>query len=173
MRLANRLASLLLAVVLLAGGLLIVVETGLAAFGLPALLIDRDGWYAALSTTRLDDPVTRTVAGTVTLLGVLILLAELRRWTPERLGVQLANCHLHRRSMERRLAGAAGAVAGVASATARIRRRGRVWRPRIRVVADPSVRPAVERAVRRELDRLAVPPAQPLGVRVVRNRRAR
>ncbi|GAB2954269.1 hypothetical protein GCM10027280_48300 [Micromonospora polyrhachis] len=174
MRLFNRLASLLLALALLVGGLLIVAETILAGWDRAPAVIDRTGWYDGLTGTRLDDSRTQAVAIGVTALGLLILLSQLRRWTPERLSVTLGDqWHLHRRSVERRLAGVAGEVPGVTSASARIRRRGRGWQPRIRVVGDPSVRPAVEQAVRRELDRIAAPQTAAVDVDLARGGRVR
>jgi hypothetical protein len=174
MRLINRTASLLLAVSLLGGGLLIAAEAALAALRRPPLLIARDQWYHALTTTRLGDPAVRTVALAATLCGLLILLAQLRRWRPDRLGVRLGDgWHLQRRSVERRLANTADEVRGVTKARARIRGRAMAWRPRIHAVGDPSARPAIELAVRRELDRLAAPATERVRVELVRDLRAR
>jgi hypothetical protein len=169
MRVMNRLASLALALVLLAGGLLIAAEAVLVALRRPALLIDRPGWYRALTTTHLGDPVVRTVAIVVLLLGLSILLAQLRRWNPDRLAARFGGgWHLQVRSLERRLSVAANEVPGVTGARARIRRHGAAWRPRIRAGGDPSARPAVETAVRLALDRLGAPPTEPANVDLAR-----
>jgi hypothetical protein len=150
------------------------VEATTAALGRPALLIDLDGWYAALTAIRLGDPVVRIIAIAATLLGLLILLAQLRRWNPERITTRFgAGWHLQRRSLERRLARAAAAVPGVTAARARIRRCGAGWRPRIRALGDPSVRCVVEDAIRSELDRLAAPTTGPVDIDVLRTRRSR
>jgi hypothetical protein len=173
MRVVNRLGSLLLAFVLLAGGLLLAAEAAAVALDRP-LLIDRTGWYHTLTSTRLDHPVVRAVVIGATVLGLLILAAQLRRWSPERLAVQLGDgWHLQRRSVERQLASTADDVPGVSSARARIRRRGASWRPRIRAVGDPAVRPAVERAVRDELARLAAPETDPVEIELVPERGVR
>jgi hypothetical protein len=173
MRVVNRLASLLLAFVLLGGGLLIAAETVAVVLDLPPLLIDRNGWYRGLSGTSLGDPIPRAIAIFVTALGLLILVAQLRRWAPDRLAIQRGDgWHLQRRSVEQRLASTADEVPGVRSATARIRRRGGTWRPRVRAVGDPAVRPAVERAVRDELQRLAAPQTEPI-VELVEERSVR
>jgi hypothetical protein len=171
MRLVNRFASLLLAFALLGGGLLLAAEAVTVSLDRPSLLIDRAGWFRTLTGTPLNDPVVRAVAIGVTALGLLILLAQLRRWAPDRLALPSAeNWHLQRRSVERRLAGTADGVPGVRSATARIRRRGDSWRPRIRAVADPAVRPAVERAVREELERLSAPETGAIDVELIQER---
>lgn len=172
MRSANRLATLLLAVALLAGGLLVAVEATLAALDRPDLLLDRTGWYVTLTTTRLADPAVRAVTTTVILLGIVILTAELRRWRPERLRVaERDGWYLHRRSVQRRLAGAARAVPGVRRTRVRIHRGGAGWRSRVTATGDPTARAAVEFAVRQELDRLAAPLPARVDVRLDRRRR--
>lgn len=174
MRVVNRLGSLLLAFVLLAGGLLLVIETVAAALRVPSLIVDRDGWYNTLARTRLDDPHVQSVTIGMTALGILILLVQLRSWGPDRVEVGLGEgWHLHRRSVEQRLASTADDVPGISSARARIRRRGDSWRPRIWAVGDPSIRPKVEQAVRQELERLAAPRTQAVEVQLVAKRGAR
>jgi hypothetical protein len=173
MRVVNRLASMLLAIILLGGGLLLAAEAAAYALGRPALLINRAGWANTLTTTRVGDPLILAIAIAVGVLGLLILFTQLRRWTPDRLPVPHADgWHLHRRSLERRLAGAADRVPGVTDAQARIRRNGNAWRSWIRAVGDPAARPQVESAIRQEFDRLAVPPTAQLEINLLRERRA-
>ncbi|MGW4467304.1 hypothetical protein [Micromonospora sp. NPDC004704] len=172
MRVVNRLASLLLAIILLGGGLLLAAEAAAVALDLPSLLIDRKGWFDTLTSTTVGDPVIFAIAIAVGVLGLLILLTQLRRWTPNRLAVPLADgWHLHRRSVEHRLANAADRVPGIRDARVRVRRHGDSWSSRIRAVGDPSARPQVERAVRQELDQLAAPPADRLDIQLARERR--
>ncbi|RKR85801.1 hypothetical protein BDK92_0010 [Micromonospora pisi] len=172
MRVVNRLASLLLAVILLGGGLLLAAEAAAVALDLPSLLIDRAGWFNTLTSTTVGDPVIFAIAIAVGVVGLLILLTQLRPWTPQRLEVPLADgWHLHRRSVEKRLAGAADRVPGVRDARARVRRHGNSWSSRIRAIGDPATRPQVERAIRQELDRLAAPPAARLDIQLARQRR--
>ncbi|MFK3979831.1 DUF6286 domain-containing protein [Micromonospora sp. NPDC050397] len=173
MRVVNRLASLLLAIILIGGGLLLAAEAAAVALDLPSLLIDRAAWFDALTGTTVDDPVVFAVAIAVGVVGLLILLTQLRPWTPQRLAVPLADgWHLHRRSVEKRLASAADRVPGVRDARARVRRRGNSWSSRIRANGDPSARPQVENAVRQELDRLAAPRVDRLDIRLARSGRA-
>ncbi|SBT42342.1 DUF6286 domain-containing protein [Micromonospora narathiwatensis] len=170
MRTVNRIATLLLAVALLAGGTLVTVEALLAASGHPGSLVQR--WYAVLTTTRWQDAPVRAVAAGVALLGLVLLVAELLRWRPVRLRLaEDDGWHLHRRSVERRLARVARAVPSVHRARVRLRRRGDDWRPRVTATGDPSARADVEFALRWELDRLAAPRRDPIEVRLIPVRR--
>ncbi|MEU8300684.1 DUF6286 domain-containing protein [Micromonospora sp. NPDC048909] len=171
MRTANRLATLLLAAALLVGGALAAVEALLAAAGRPALLVEPAGWSATLRTTRWDDPAVRGLAVAVILLGLTILAAELRRWSPSRLDAG-DGWHLHRRSVERRLTVAVRSVPGVRRARVRIHRRGAEWRPRVTATGDPAARDEVEFAVHQELHRLAAPRPGRIDVRLLGHRRA-
>ncbi|MEU2610044.1 hypothetical protein ABZ570_00410 [Micromonospora sp. NPDC007271] len=171
MRTVNRIATLLLAVALLTGGALLAIGALLAAAGRPGPLVHR--WYATLTTIRWQDAPVRAVAAGVTLLGVVMLVAQLRRWQPVRLRLaEQDGWHLHRRSVERRLARAARAVPSVRRARVRVRRHGDTWRPRVTATGDPAARGDVEFALRQELDRLAAPRPGPIEVRLVPARRA-
>lgn len=169
MRLVNRLATLLLAFVLLSGGLLLIAEVFAVALDRPALAVDRRGWYRTLTTIQLDDPWVRTGIVAAGVLGLLILFGQLVRWKPDRLPTRLADgWHLQRRSVERQLAAAANAVPGVAAASARVRRDGIGWRTRIRAAGDTAVGPEVETAIRHELERLGAAPDDRLRVEMIR-----
>lgn len=169
MRLVNRLATLLLALLLLGGGLLLIAEIFAVALNRPPVVVDRDGWYRTLTRVRLVDDWVRTIVVGLGVLGLLILFGQLVRWKPDRLPTRLApGWHLQRRSVERQLATAAGAVPGVASARARVRREGIGWWIRLRVVGEISARPAVESSIRGELERLGASPHDHIGVEMVR-----
>ncbi|MEO3775076.1 Asp23/Gls24 family envelope stress response protein [Micromonospora sp. B9E7] len=172
MRVVNRAASSLLAVVLLTGGTLLAVQALLVTLGSPAALLARTGWYDALTSTRWDDPGVRAGAGAAVLLGLVILVAQLRRWTPVRLRAdEREGWHLRRRCVERRLTDAAGTVPGVRRARVRVRRRGDQWRPRVHATGDPAARAEVEFAVRQELRRLASPRTGRIEIRLLPRRR--
>ncbi|MCX5116608.1 DUF6286 domain-containing protein [Micromonospora sp. NBC_00362] len=171
MRTANRVASLLLATALLLGGAAVAVQALLLTAHRPTPL-DTSGWLDALSGTRWDDPTVRVVAGGALLLGLLILVAQLRRWTPVRLPAdERDGWYLHRRCVERRLAAAACAVPGVRRARVRVRRRGGQWRPRVRATGDPAARAEVEFAVHQELRHLTAPRPARIDVRLLPRRR--
>ncbi|MFI6269540.1 Asp23/Gls24 family envelope stress response protein [Micromonospora zamorensis] len=168
----NRTATVLLAVALLAGGVLLAVQALLVTLGRPASLLARTGWYDALTSTRWHDPQVRAVAGGAVLLGLVILAAQLRRWTPVRLRIdERDGWHLRRRCLERRLTEAAATVPGVRQARVRIRRHGDQWRPRVRATGDPAARAEVEFAVRQELRQLASPRAGRIEIRLLPRRR--
>ncbi|SCF15117.1 Asp23/Gls24 family envelope stress response protein [Micromonospora chokoriensis] len=172
MRMVNRAASALLAVVLLVGGVLLAVQALLVTLGRPASLLARTGWYDALTNARWHDPDVRTGAGAAILSGLVILVAQLRRWTPSRLRVdERDGWHLRRRCVERRLTDAAGTVPGVRRARVRVRRRGDQWRPRVRATGDPAAHAEVEFAVRQELRRLAAPRTGRIEIRLLPHRR--
>ncbi|MFY1692148.1 DUF6286 domain-containing protein [Plantactinospora sp. WMMB782] len=167
MRLVNRLGTLLLGCALLAGGLLLIMEVLTVALGRESLLIDRTAWYDTLTSTRLADPWTRTGIVAAGVLGLLILIGQLVRWKPDRLPTRLADgWHLQRRSVERQLAAVSTAVTGVDSASARVRRRGVGWWVQVRAAGDADIAPAVESAIRRELERLGASRDDHVGVRM-------
>ncbi|MBQ0901190.1 DUF6286 domain-containing protein [Micromonospora sp. U21] len=168
MRTANRVASLLLAATLLAGGALLAVQALLITLDRPAPLLAPTGWYDTLTSARWRDPGVRAVAGGAVLLGLAVLAAQLRRWTPVRLRVdERDGWYLHRRCVERRLADAASTVPGVRRARVRVRRRGAEWRPRVRATGDPAARAEVEFAVHQELHHLAAPRTGRIEVRLL------
>ncbi|MDG4781549.1 Asp23/Gls24 family envelope stress response protein [Micromonospora sp. WMMD961] len=172
MRVVNRAASSLLAVVLLAGGVVLAVQALLVTLGRPASLLARTRWYDALTGTRWHDPDVRTGAGAAVLLGLVILVAQLRRWRPARLRLdERDGWHLRRRCVERRLTLAAGTVPGVRRARVRVRRRADQWRPRVRATGDPAAHAEVEFAVRQELRRLAAPRTGRVEIRLLPRRR--
>ncbi|MEV7328005.1 Asp23/Gls24 family envelope stress response protein [Micromonospora sp. NPDC093244] len=158
MRTVNRAASLALSVVLLVGGTLLAAQALLATLGRPAPAIVPAGWYDTLTTARWHDPNVRTAAVGAVLLGLVILAAQLRRWTPVRLHAgERDGWYLRRRCVERRLTDAAGTVPGVRRARVRIRGRGERWHPRVRATGDPAARAEIEYAVHQELRNLAPP----------------
>lgn len=175
MRVVNRVLSLLLGIILLGGGLLLVVEAVLAAAGQDSWLLPADDWYQFFTETTLGDQVVLIVALAVALLGLILLIAELRPWPPTRLPVHLETADgrwwITRRAAERRLAGAAETVSGAAGARARLRTRRDRWKVGVRVEAREDAQQEVEQAVQHTLARLGSPPDSSLQVRLVTPRR--
>ncbi|MET8233830.1 Asp23/Gls24 family envelope stress response protein [Micromonospora sp. NPDC005298] len=168
MRTVNRAASLALSVALLVGGTLVAVQALLVSLRLPEPAVLPTGWYDTLTTTGWHDPDVRTVAVVTVLLGLVVLAAQLRRWTPVRLHVgERDGWYLRRRCVERRLARAAGAVPGVRRARVRIRQRGDRWHPRVRATGDPAARAEIEYAVHQELRHLASPRPDRVEIRLL------
>ena len=172
MPIVNRLASVLLGLALLAAGLLAAVEAVLVGLDRKALWIPRDDWYARLTTTGWRDNSVVFVAVVAGAIGLLILLFQLRPWPPERVAVGgVDGWYVQRRSAEHRLAAAASSVPGVHEARARVRGRTGKWRAAVKAAGDRDARPAVEQAVRAELERMAAPETVRVGVSLARIRR--
>ncbi|MBT8225191.1 MAG: hypothetical protein HKP61_08305 [Dactylosporangium sp.] len=169
MRVLNRLTLVLLAIALLAGGLLVAVEGALAAAGRPGL-VPRESWYRTLTTTEVGDRWPLGVALGLGVLGLLIVGAQVRPWIPDRLAIMIDGWQVQRRSAERHLADAIAQVTAVTNVRATLRGRGRRWRLRIRAAADADSRPAVAEALDRALLRLSAPIVRRPRIRLVRRR---
>lgn len=138
MHLLNRLLATLLALALFLGGLLAVVEIVLAALGRPAWLVPHQQWSSWLGEQTFSDGIVRAALIGLALLGLLLLVAALRRGKPGALrlparteGVRVS---ASRRGIERSLATAARRADGVRAARARARRRS------VRVKATTALR---------------------------------
>lgn len=175
MRALNQVLSLLLGIVLLAGGLLLAVEAVLAATGQTSWLVPADAWYRSLTENRVGDRAVLFTAIAVALLGLIILVAEVRPLPPVRLPVHLDKADgdwwVARRGAQRRLAGAAENVSGVTGASAKVRARGGRWKVAVRAEAREGSRQAVEQAVEEALARLGSPRDSEVSVRLARPRR--
>jgi hypothetical protein len=162
MRAFNRIASLVLSLILIAGGLFIAVQAVLAALRRPPWPLPLRGWHAFLTSTPLGDRLVMIVLGAVGLLGLVLLIAEFRPWRPSRLPVHPATADagsewwVMRRPAERRLADAAARLPGVNSARVRLRGRHR-WKVDVRAEARDEERAEIAEAIDGELDRLAAP----------------
>ncbi len=138
MRVLNRILSTLLALALFLGGLLAVVEIVLAALDRPAWLVPHEQWSSWLQEQTFASGIVRAILIGLVVLGLLVLLAALRRGRPGALalpsrsdGVQVT---ASRRGIERTLALAAERPDGVRNARVRARRR------KVRVEAATALR---------------------------------
>jgi hypothetical protein len=174
MRGINRVASGLLGLVLIAFGLLVVLEMVVIAVGATPLWFRLDRWYGTLMRTTLANRAFLITSIVVGVVGLLILAPQLRRWRPDRLIAGREDTTpwwLSRRSVERRAATMAETVAGVSHARAKARGRPKRWHLRVRARGLPERRDEVDRAVREELARLDVD--ESTKVEVVLRERAR
>jgi hypothetical protein len=175
MRIFNRIASLLLSLVLIVGGLLIAVEAVLAALHRGPWLLPVRRWHDILAGTRLADPSALAVAATLGAVGLVLLIAEVWPWRPYRLAARPATVDdrtqwwVLRRPAERRLADAAAGVPGVNAARVRLRGR-RQWKVNVRAEARDDIRADIEEAVEAELARLAAPAPARVRLRLRRPR---
>lgn len=167
MRGLNRVASGLLGLVLILVGLFVVLVMALLAAGSSPRWLPLDHTYATLMRTTVANHtvlITSIVAGVV---GLLVLLLELRPWKPDRLLAGRADATpwwLSRRSVERRTATMAGSVAGVSHARAKALGRSKRWHLRVRAEGLSDKREEVNRAVREELARLDVDDQTPVEI---------
>jgi uncharacterized protein DUF6286 len=134
----NRILATLLALALFLGGLLAVVDIVLVQLQRAPFLVPVGRWAAWLRSQAFDAGIVRAVCVGLAVVGLLLLVAGLRRGRPGTLtlpsrqeGVRVTAA---RRELERALAAAARRVDGVAGAHARARRRS------VRVVAATPLR---------------------------------
>lgn len=153
----NRIAGAVLGLLLLALGLLVAVEAAFVAAGRAPWPVPVDRWRSTLGTVTWSERRVLVLSIVAGLVGLLVLVAQLRRRPPDRVSVgspEEAVWWLNRRSVEQRVAFAAGAVEGVHHPRASISGRENQWRLKVRAEARPNQNDAVKRAVWAELDRL-------------------
>jgi hypothetical protein len=159
MRKTNRLLSMVLALVLIVGGLVLAIEAAVVVAGEPQAIVPRDRWYAWARGLRLDSSQFLTIAGLVAVAGLILLVAQLRPRRPDEVQTDTSTgtpIWISRASVERRVDAAAARV-GVDHARCRVRGNPARWRLQLRGVAGPNRGDMVMRAVRAELDRLYAP----------------
>jgi hypothetical protein len=157
MRGINRAASALLGLLLVVVGLLVALEAAWIAAGRAPLWFALDRWYGSLTRTTLAATAFLVTSIVVGVVGLAILLLQLRPWRPDRLvagGTQ--QWWLRRRSVERRAATMAATVEGVGHPRARATGRPDRWHLILAADAWPDRQDAVNHAVRDELHRLDV-----------------
>jgi hypothetical protein len=157
MRALHRVLATVLALVLFLGGLLAVVEIVLAQLGRAPLVVPRDRWAAWLDDQTWETPAVRAALVLVALVGLLLVLAAVRRGRPALLPLPAGaappgvRAHASRRTVERSLADAVRDVDGVVAARASAgRRRVTVLVRSMTRSGDPEqrVREAVDQRLR-------------------------
>lgn len=135
MNVVNRIIAVILALVLLLGGLLAAVEIVLAQLGRPPWLVPHEQWSSWLGEQTWNAGLIRAVLAGLAVVGLLLLLVALRRGRPGMLPLPArtpdtptgVRVFASRRGVEKTLAAAARRTNGVRSAGARLtRRRARV-----------------------------------------------
>jgi hypothetical protein len=170
MRTTNRILSSLLGLVLIVVGLAVAIEMALIAAGRNPVVLPLDRWYGSLRSVSLDDRRFLAIAVAVGILGLFLLVAELRPWPPQRVQTNAAAGQpmwIARRSVERR-AEVAASTAGVDRPKSAVRGKPGQWRMNLRGAAWPERRDDVAAAVRAELDRLYAPSDVALNVTLSR-----
>jgi hypothetical protein len=156
----NRVLATLLALALLLGGLLAAVEIVLAELDRPSWLVPHERWSSWLAGQTFQDGIVRAVLIGMVVVGLLLLLAGLRRGKPGSLrmpgrtdGVRVT---ASRRGVERSIATSARRTDGVRSARAKAGRR------KVTVTASTAMRSPgelqqpVTTAVTERLDELSL-----------------
>jgi len=178
----NRIAGIVLALLLIAVGLFIIAQTVLFLTDRPPWLLPLESWRDTLAGTQLADRTVLVVSIVAVVVGLGVLLLQLRRVTPTRLrsqdtGDPAAEQHtewwLQRRSVERGTATAARSVWGVHDVKAHAHGRADRWQLSVTGSGGDGgeAGDAVESAVRRELTRLAAPADVPVSVSLRHSRR--
>jgi hypothetical protein len=151
-----------------------VAEAVLALAGRPPLLPLED-WYGQLTTTTYAAVAVRLVSVGLIVVGVLVLLAELRRWRPTgldlRSGQDRGHWRMRRQSLENQVSDAVNTVTGVHEAHARARGGEHKWKLRVRAMANADQAEQIRVTARRAMDALAVPGEIPLIIDVRKSRR--
>jgi hypothetical protein len=156
MRYVNRVVMILLALALMAAGVLAAVEVGLAALSRPPLVVQREHVTEVLQRSRWADVPVRGVLLAVAVVGLVLLVAQLvpRRTrllpiTDPTPGVTTATT---RRSLERALRRAATGADGIVAASVTASRR----RVKVRAVTGlrdvTGLRTGLVAAVTEQLD---------------------
>jgi hypothetical protein len=171
MRLINRPLAALLSLALITVGVLIVIEVAADRIVNHPALVHWHRVYDWAERTSWTQGSVRVGAIMIAILGVVLLLAELRRGKPRRLPVdsEVTDAAFTRRGVAATIGGAVDDVDGINHSTVTVKRR------KVTVYATTAGRqpytaqslrePATEAAQRR-LDILALSPAPTLSVRV-------
>lgn len=159
MHVLNRVLATLLALALLLGGLLAVVEIVLAALDRPSWLVPHEQWAQSLTGESFGSGVVRAVLIGVVVIGLLLLLVGLRRGRPGAIPLPARTDGVHvtasRRGLERSLATSARRADGVRSARVRVGRRTVTVRAATAVRSGDLQQP-VTAAVTERLDELSL-----------------
>jgi len=168
-RAANRLLATLIALVLLAGGLLVAIEIAFAQAGAHPVLLPHHRWYRALRHAEWSDPSTRAVLGLMVAVGLALLVLEALKRRPSSLSTQAgesARYEVDRRSLEASLRRTAQSVDGVEKARARARA------GRLDVIARasrslaPEAEPRLDGLVSTRVDELELDPVPTVRVKI-------
>lgn len=160
MSVVNRVIATLLALTLFLGGLLAVIEIVLALVRRPYWLAPHGQWSEWLGRQTFDGAVVRAVLVGLVVLGLLFLVAALRRGKPG--SVQLpartdgVRVTASRRGIERSVSTAAERADGVRSARVKARRRTLSVKASTAVRSPGDLQPSVTAAVSERIEELGL-----------------
>jgi hypothetical protein len=158
----NRMLLAVLGLVLVAGGLLVIIEAIWSWTGNGFVWIPGDSWLSSFKSTAWSDPATIAISVVVGALGLVLLIFEIIPRRPRLAPFATENTGdwmLLRRSTEGRLQRRLAAQVPVSPIRARLNPKRLHWTLKIKVGAASSTRPDLERAARAELSMLRAPQA--------------
>ena len=163
MALIRRILSVLLALVLLLGGLLGAVEIVLALMGRDPWLVPHDEWASRLDEQTWDASTVRSVLIGVLVVGLLLVVVGLSRGRPAALtlparadGPSQVTVTASRRGIERSLEQVVRECDGITGADVSVSRRTATVRASSRTRAPGDLRAGVESAVVARLTELGL-----------------
>jgi hypothetical protein len=171
----NRVLSLLLAGVLIAGGLLAVAEAVAALLGRSPLLVPAAAWTADLRARPFADSGVQTVLSVVGVVALALLVAEVWPWPARLVALEQDGQRtwwLHRPSAEARVCRMIRGTTTATKVRARLRPQQAAWQLRVDATAPPQAREDIEQRARTLLAQLGGPPVTSVTVRI-RPRRER
>ncbi|MFL6182025.1 MAG: DUF6286 domain-containing protein [Actinomycetes bacterium] len=154
----TRIVSAVLALALLVGSLVAVVEIVAAALDRPPVMVPYPDWTDWLRTHSWNDWIVKAALGGLVVLGLLLLVLGLRRGKPAALPLRSrtdgVDVTASRRSVQKSVAAAAARTTGVTGASASVSRRTARVDARTAARSEPGIREEVESVVRGRLDSL-------------------
>ncbi len=180
MRVVERFLSLLLALTVVAGAILLALEVGWAVAGKQPLLVPWRSAYTSGTTNSWDSPPARILAVVLIAVGLLLLLAELKPRRASRLAMVSSDptidAAITRRSLRSSLLNGAKQVDGVSGAKAKVSTRKATVKAVSRLGSPETARGLtgeLEATLRGRLDALQLAKTPRLRARVSPRRGAR
>ncbi len=175
MRVLSRVLAAVLAVALVALGVLAIIEIVLAASGRDPWIVPHDEWNRDARTTLWRDDSIVIIGVILGLVGLALLVTQLLPRRPASWPVAVPDASnttadVGRGTVEQAVAQAASSVDGIQRARAHGTRKGLVVEARTGRVTDDTVRAGVHDAVTQALNSLHLQPPPNVDVRVRRTR---
>ena len=156
----NRVLATLLAIALLGGAVLAVIEIVLSAVGRPPWLVPHPRWADWLQAQTWNSAVSYVILAGLVLVGLVLLALAVRPGKPATLSLpsqqQDVRVEASRRSVERSLSSVASRVTGVSGASASAGRRTVRVEASTTTRAEPQLQGQVAEAVDRRLQDLGL-----------------
>jgi hypothetical protein len=170
-RYVNRVLAAVLSVALIAAGALLIIEVIAARLGSAPVLIPWPDAYVWGNDTTWDEAVIRVICITMSVVGAVLLVFELKRPRVRRLAVagepEGVDIAYTRSGVARAVQGAATGVDGIRSASVRVARRSvrlTALSASTETRAAKSLLDPVSRAAQQQIDELRLDPTPRLAV---------